>query len=417
MRVLRIDHNSFSKTQNNGKTGEDLSSFIPLEDRFQLFFTPLGDLDDLEFAQSSYLVSDQDVLFKLLGRRQQCGEVMKTTSKNIIGNHRETKFKWFRKRLFRDIMWKTNVWKTKELMDWCKEIRPEIIVLGGSSQTFPFKIARYLSKKLNVPTALYCGDDYIAYYRPTSIWDKIQKYRLRRIYKNYCKDASVCMAISNAMSDTFTIQLGRRFVTIPRPIDIPEKSEMPKNETIVISYFGGLHLNRWTMIVRLAKLVSNAKIRVYSMANLDAEIRDTFEKCNVEFRGGVCGESLQLAIKESDILLHVESDDKIYSSFTRLAVSTKIPEYLAANRFVLGYGPSNLASMKIISDNKIGIVLDSKTNDEELKAKLDRIVADEHLREKYAEAGYFFAKKNYRKEIIAMRFKELLEKACGKMVE
>ena len=409
MKVLRIEHNSFSKTLNNGKTAEDLFSLIPKEDRFQIYFTPIGDLDDLDYASSSFLISDSDVINAVFKRSNSCGGVNRNHEQKSSLVMSSNKKEWYKKRLFRDFLWKSRAWKTKELLSWCKEINPDIIVLGGSSQTFPFEIAEYLSKELNIPTALYCGDDYIAYVQYSSLWDKIQKVRLRRIYKHFCKRSSVCMAISQLMSDKFSELLRKKFVTIPRPIDIPQIVEKPLDGLPVVSYFGGLHLNRWKMIARLAKMTKNAEFRVYSMADMTKEIEEAFLSCKIRFMGGVSGERLTAAIHESDILLHVESDDKYMSSFTRLAMSTKIPEYLSAKRIVLGYGPSDLASMRILSDNDIGVVLDSQLPEYEIKKKIERIINDQSYRLAYAEKGYQFAKDKYPKELVAKQFTELLQ--------
>ena len=60
---------------------------------------------------------------------------------------------------------------------------------------------------------------------------------------------------------------------------------------------------------------------------------------------------------DADAFLHIESDDESYCSLTKLSVSTKIPEYLISSRLVIGYGPVYLASMKLLKDNNIGIVI------------------------------------------------------------
>lgn len=410
MKVLRIEHNSFSKTLNNGKTGEDLFSFIPKECRYQLFFTPQGELDDLEYAASSFLITDRDILHSLRKRTKTCGRIISTEgSVNLNITTKGTK-SWYKNRWFRDLLWGMGSWKTHELLGWCKQIAPDIILIGGSSQTFPFAIARYLSKKMSIPTAIYCGDDYIAYYSPTSIWDKIQKLRLKSVYKHFCRKCTLCMAISQAMSESFSALLGVPFITMPRPVDIPEPTPVLEKEKPVVSYFGGLGLNRWRMIARLARLTKEAEFRVYSLTQLNNEIKMAFKSSGVVFMGGVSGKELRDAIIESDVLLHVESDDKEMSSFTRLAVSTKIPEYLSYHRFVLGYGPSYIASMKVLSDNNIGVILDSR-KEEELQEKLLSILTDVEYRRGYADRGFQYAKNNYSKSLVANRFAAELKKA------
>ena len=63
--------------------------------------------------------------------------------------------------------------------------------------------------------------------------------------------------------------------------------------------------------------------------------------------------SLDKALQEqikADSLLHVEAFDEKSKKSTRLSVSTKIFEYLYAGKIILGYGPSDVASMEYLRD-------------------------------------------------------------------
>lgn len=100
---------------------------------------------------------------------------------------------------------------------------------------------------------------------------------------------------------------------------------------------------------------------------------------------------------DSDILLHVESDDIKYRSFTRLAISTKIPEYLMHSRFVLGYGPAELASMELLTENKIGMCINSDSTIQEKEQQLEQIM-DANFRNEIAYCGYLYATKHFDKK-------------------
>ena len=62
-----------------------------------------------------------------------------------------------------------------------------------------------------------------------------------------------------------------------------------------------------------------------------------------------CKRTVEKPKQKADILLHVESFDKKAIASTKYSFSTKIPEYLSAGKCVFAVGPSNVASIKYLS--------------------------------------------------------------------
>lgn len=406
MRILRIEHNSFSKTRNNGLTAEDLFSVFPKESISQLFFRPLGkEADDLDYAEYNFLISDSDIVSKLKGAKKCGDQIFEEVEVHGENNITSRKSRYAKIRFLRDALWSTNVWKTGELKQWLAQVKPDIILLGASSQTFPFKVATYIAEYMDIPCVLTCGDDYIAYPQYSKWYEKLQKSRLRKEYKKFVKRCSACFAISEEMSECYSDYFGCHFNVLPRPVDIPMFSEETRREKPIISYFGGLALNRWDMIARLASLCGDiAEFRVYSFTPLDENMKNRFGQTGVHYMGALSGEELKKAMRESNIMLHVESDDKLNSSFTRLAVSTKIPEYLVSGRLTIGFGPSYLASMKVLSKHNVGVVIDSQTKNEDIIKYLTRLTADYEERRAIALKAYKYVETNYSKEKITSVF-------------
>ncbi|MNY71540.1 hypothetical protein D3C86_2099050 [compost metagenome] len=80
-----------------------------------------------------------------------------------------------------------------------------------------------------------------------------------------------------------------------------------------------------------------------------------------------------------------------------------------SGRLVLGFGPLEVASMKILSDNKIGIVLSSLLPKEKLKDELIKITSDYNFRKEIGLKGYNFAIDNFDNKIVAKKFKMKIE--------
>ncbi|MBF2091294.1 hypothetical protein H1R85_02115, partial [Flavobacterium psychrophilum] len=256
----------------------------------------------------------------------------------------------------------------------------------------------------------YFTDDYLIYPIDKNIFEYLQHQRIKLFYPKTIQQSSLCYAIGDLMANEYSNYFKKGFISIMNSVEKQDYVRYKPNVKIEMSYFGGLHLNRWQMLIKLANLVTDIKINVYCVEKPNEEILKLFLKSNINFRGAVEGENLKKAILSSDILLHVESNDLYYKSLTKLSISTKIPEYLMSGRFILGFGPPDVASMRILSDNHIGKVISSELTDGEIKTELDSIISNSDLRETIGKKGYNYAIEHYDKEKIAKDFKTQLEK-------
>lgn len=423
-RILIISHNCFSKVYNNGKTLESFFSEFRKENLAQLFFVQ-DDTIDFDYCDDYFKITDADVLRKVITGCSKCGSVIDqkketntTIDNSFLNVHRSTIKKSKYLTIFRDLLWETRAWKTKELKDWCCEINPDVIFYTGGNLKFSHTIALYISKILDKPMVTYFTDDYLIYPKNRNIFDYIQQYRMKQFYRKTIERSSALYAIGDLMVEEYSKYFGKKFISIMN--SVPVQPYLPYKNTgkINISYFGGLHLSRWQMIVRLAKLLDNRKninINVYTVSKPDEKIMLEFDQSGITYKGKVVGSDLHNAILESDILLHVESDDTYYKSLTRLSVSTKIPEYLISGRLVLGYGPVDVASMRLLFDNGIGEVISSSSADSEVQSKLEQIVNDYEYRRCMGMKGYQFAVNKFDKVTISKQLKEnIISLICSK---
>ena len=158
------------------------------------------------------------------------------------------------------------------------------------------------------------------------------------------------------------------------------------NNSLEIIYAGGLHYNRWKVLVEIAnaiKAINNAtggkcNLRIYSSQNISSSI---IEKLNLTGASEFCGSAPASQIADiyakSDVLLHVESFDKRSIASTKYSFSTKIPEYMSAGKCILAVGPSQVASMKYLS--KFACVAFDNVS---ISDKLKEIIGNAEYREK-----------------------------------
>lgn len=422
-KVLVIAANPFSDINNNGKTLKSIFSAFQKESLCELYFRPQDNvIGDGEFADSYYAVSDMDIIRSFVHFRKKCGGVQtfekhvneavandKTYQSFLHGNLKNNRF-------LRKLLWKTKIWHNKDLKSWYRECKPDVVfaMLGRPGQSYDLAIE--ISHELKIPLAIYWADDYLINPKRETLSDKFwYKHELPR-YKDIVDKSAICYTIGDLMSEVYSKYFGIPFHSIMNTINIlPQKPIEFLHEKPVLSYFGDLWLDRWKMLSKLADLVDDKGIiRIYTGNELTPELKQAFDKPNIEFMGLVRGQAFEDARYNSDILLHVESDSPEMRSKTALSISTKLPEYMMTNRCILGFGPTEVASMRLVSDNKLGFIVSSEDSFENQKKQISEILFDQSMRIEIADKAYKYAVEHFDKEKTSKRILEQLRDICNK---
>lgn len=413
MKILVVSANAFSKIYNNGKTLEAIFREFSPNELCQLFTRPQDSaFTDYEFCNNYYVVSEVDIINRLRGRNTTCGgplEKKEITYQSDVYNHfKNSKVKHFG--MLRDALWGLNLWKTKELKTWMEQ-QPDAVFLVGGGSKYLHSIGYYISSRLSIPLFLFYTDDYILHPIFKGIANKIRKNALIKDYNRIINYASGCFSIGTLMSKEYGLYFKKDFYpimnSVPAEDYIPPRQTSPK----ILSYFGGLHLNRWKMICRIAKcLPTGWELRLFTASAISEEMAVQFRLNNVKVQGCVSGEELKEAMRKSSALIHVESDDPCNRALTHLSVSTKIPEYLMSGRAIIGYGPHEVASMRLLTDNKIGLFIDSSIGTDELEKKLKDLLFCDNLLKDTGLNGYRYAVDNFDLLKNGKKFRSQLEK-------
>jgi glycosyltransferase involved in cell wall biosynthesis len=130
----------------------------------------------------------------------------------------------------------------------------------------------------------------------------------------------------------------------------------------------------------------------------------------LKYMGALDNAGVSKQIQDSDILIHVESFEKKYRAYTKYSISTKISEYLASNRCIIAYGPNEIASILLFTENNIGITLTDLDSIYEMKQKLKKLIIDTEYRNEICYNALLYAKDNFNaSKIINNLYKILVE--------
>jgi len=281
---------------------------------------------------------------------------------------------------FREFVWSLNTWDSKEFNDWLRAFKPTHIfaVLGNCGNLH--HIARTLSNRMEIPLVVYFTDDYVLSDNSSNLIQKLHFKWIRLEYHKTLAQAEKSFVIGEKMKKAYEAYFKRNFGVLINGISFKSDSKndriyISKDKPVVISFIGGIHLNRWKTIVRLGYILQTIdkyifKLNVFCIHRPENNIIDAFNKAGVEYCGRLTAEQVCKATANSHIMLHVESFERNIRLYTKYSISTKIPEYMASKRGVIAFGPYEVASIEIFKNNGFGCVLTDEDTEEQMRERI-----------------------------------------------
>ncbi len=429
-RVLIISHNSLSLHQNNGKTLHSLFQEWPTDSIAQLYFQ--SEVPESSKFNNFFRLTDLDIIkTKISLNKKKCGQQLS------INREDRSKYSFIAtlRRIFvgllkdnigmililRNKIYGTDLWKSENLIHWIGKFKPDIIFYLGGNYVFSFRITAWISEKFKIPFVVYLTDDYVLNLKPKNNLEKDIINELKNTYSKTFKEARKRFVIGELMAKSFSEYFKYDFIPIMNTTEIRDHSlneECTDNENVRVVYMGGLHLNRWKKLVEFGQIVydinqnfTNRKkivVEIFSISPPRKKIINLLNNSPLRYFGALYGGAVVKKLNEADILLHVESDEEPYRSLTKLSISTKLSEYFASHKCVIGFGPSDVASIRLLSDNNIGITLTELDSNEDKREKILKLVKDRKILESYGERSYQYALKNFHGDVVREKLKILL---------
>lgn len=310
-----------------------------------------------------------------------------------------------------------------DLAPWLRRHQPDLVYsLLGSVRVN--RLATKIARSVGVPLVPHFMDDW-----PTTNYGSGELFGLARASLLRTLRAAVRMAprgmcISLPMAEEYQRQYGIPFGAFANCVDdadfaegFAEISSRPSSEPLELVYVGGLHLGRWQPLARIAEALDQfvgdpppLRLTVYAPERDLAQFREAFAGSrSVHLDRWLHTDEVPKILKAADVLVHVESFAPGHRRYTRLSLSTKIPQYLAAGRPILGFGPEELASMRHIAEARAGVVVGAEGSEPMVRAL--RLLRDAGLRHTWGSNGLGYARRHHRRETLSKRFAEFLDEA------
>ena len=258
-----------------------------------------------------------------------------------------------------------------ELLSWIRGFQPDIIY----SMLYDIDIMSMvinLSQRFRLPVLPHFMDDWPATLKQRNVFYRLLEPALSNKLKEVLKRSPLGLVIGDDMAAAFEKRYQRVMIPFMHCIE-PEIFQQKNHsfgdsKTVRFIYIGGLHLNRWESLLEIGKAMSELAIEGLQLECLIYTHPHDVNKYKklltippvMKIKGSLEHDEVYRAQLSADCLIHVESFNAWDISFAQLSVSSKLPEYLAAGRPILAYGPQEVASIRYIDKIGCGLIVGQK---------------------------------------------------------
>lgn len=300
---------------------------------------------------------------------------------------------------------------------WLRSIAPDVVYTPMGNLRVA-RTAYLVSEFLERPVVPHFMDDWpTTLYSSGELGGRAQGFVNRGIDRLLTR-APIGLAISPDMATEFERRYQIPFGNIMNCVDLEDRSvaKLPDRAALRFVYSGGSHLGRDVALRELAEALSTARqigldVNLVVIGPTSEDIglsRGAVE--HVEFTGPLPSDQVMAQFEAADVLVHVESMEPRFRSFSRLSISTKIPQYLASGRPILAYGPAELASMHHLRESGAAAMV-TTADPHNLAEAVIALVRDSERRTAMGLAGREFARTRHQSDLVRDRLRAALERA------
>ncbi len=404
-RILIISHNALSLHANNGKTLSGIFSDWDHDNLAQIYFQ--DEIPESNKFHKFFRIRDVDVIKGFFNKEQVGAEIKAlpetqlhhiekfTFKNNLIGFLKkfETAKIFIRERLY-----KYGLWRSKKLFNWLDDFNPDVIILLPCNYEFIYDISKEIAKKYNSKHFIYFTDDFLI--------NKNTSTRYKKKAREVIEFSDGCFAISEAMQREYRSIFNKKINILINPISFEKKIKLNyllPTKKIIFLYAGGLTLGRLDALLKLFNFLSKTCLDkgispIFDLCSGDSISKQQniiLRKLNINFLGKLNKEDVENKISNADFLIHVEGSEFYIKEKTKFSISTKIPECLSSGKPLIAYGPDDIASMKLIYENELGLFLNSQDTDQDIILKITDFIFDEQAVSNSISNGFYYAKQNF----------------------
>lgn len=408
MNILIISYEAWRDTNNGGNVLSNIFASFSDANIAQVYCS--GELPQNSVCRKYFQISDSMLLTGRKGKALDERDYSAGNDKmeDVVGNKvNKRRLQWLKDPalLARELLWTLSRWKTPELEGFIHDFKPDLIFAPCYAYFHVSKLALYAKEVAGCPMISYISDDNYSLKQlrfSPSFW--INRLITRKWIRRHFAACSLVYTMTDMQKKEYEAKL-------KRPMKVLCKSaEFTPRETAVGSpvrfiYAGGLYLNRWKVLAKLAEAIREingtglrAELHIYSGSQLKArQVSRLHDGRHSFMHGAIPFDELTKRYREFDVAVHVEAFDLKNRLITRLSFSTKIIDCMNSGCAILAVGPSTQAGIAYLSHHdaaaSVGDLRELPDTVRELVERSDTVLT-------YAEKAYQLGKRNHDRTLI-----------------
>lgn len=243
----------------------------------------------------------------------------------------------------------TNLWLNKSFKKFIEDSKPDVVFCFGQTDPLTYKAVQYIKHNTQAKIISYYVDH--LYHQGPQYFNFLNRIENHRLL-NIAKFSDKCYAISEKMCIEYSELYSREFMLLHKGCEVCQP-KTSLNSPVRLLYAGNLYYNRDKVLIALASAIkrinqgtNKARLDIYSGSRVSAQ---TLSALNIPDSSTLHKarpyDEVKELMKESDIVLHVESFDKKEMDRVRLSFSTKITDCMQSGSMMLAIGPSSVSSI------------------------------------------------------------------------
>lgn len=295
----------------------------------------------------------------------------------------------------------------RNLKEWMDDFHPDVIYFCGTSYR-EFFVCKQIMSRYNIPVVPHFLDDWPNIRLAMSVANSMYKRKFISLFEFIMNRSPFGLCISDLMAQMYMKRYSKQFYALMNSVSevsINDCKAPLKIEKFL--YAGSLYLRRDESLLQICDFLSQGyfqriEFNIFAPEEQWAELKNKFAKYPfVHYGGFLSAEQLKKEIYKTDIIVFTESFDKSVLKFSRLSLSTRVPEFLASGKPILAIGPSEQGSIQYLEHNNAAFVITESTkniqvfqdmqNSELIQEKLDnarRLFLSNHTTKSQQEKFY-----------------------------
>ncbi len=408
MKILIVSYEAWRESNNGGNVLSNVFSAFPDAEIAQIYCS--GELPQNSICRKYFQISDSMLLKTEKGRvlEEKYYNENYCEQPDVVENRVKSRVPSIFKEsaLFaREMLWNLTDWKTRNLKNFVKDFNPDIIFAPCYSYFHVSKLALYVKSIAKCPMISYISDDNYSlrqFRLSPSFW--INRLITRKWIRKLFSECAFVYTMTEMQKKEYEKILGCPMKILCKSAEFLNTKENV-NMPVRFIYGGGLYLNRWKILDRLAEALNEinangekAQLHIYSNSHLSDRQKKNLDNRSSSFlHSAVSYKELEKKYANSDIAVHVESFDLKNKGITRLSFSTKIIDCMNSGCAILAIGPSSQAGIAYLKDNDAAVCVN---NINLLYDEVNALVNDPQLIKSYADKAKKLGEKNHMKSEI-----------------